>query len=133
MFSSISIKFGNPHPVLKYVCYRYRPSKTLLYVGGRGGGRGYGSLLHSRTQTTACTPEGGHRARLSGREEVSFYLLPLTLYAHKPFPSAHWPRPHNSPPPHLGSYARALLVSQDRRHLFITPCLQHTTILNTVA
>jgi hypothetical protein len=24
-------------------------------------------------------------------------------------------------PPHLGSYTRALLVSQDRRHLFVTP------------
>jgi len=26
-----------------------------------------------------------------------------------------------SPPPHLGSYTMALLVSQDRRHLFVTP------------
>ncbi len=26
-------------------------------------------------------------------------------------------------PPHLGSYTRALLASQDRRHLFVTPCL----------
>jgi hypothetical protein len=26
-------------------------------------------------------------------------------------------------PPHLGSYTRSLLVSQDRRHLFVTPCL----------
>jgi hypothetical protein len=35
----------------------------------------------------------------------------------------HWPRPRNSLlPPHLGSYTRALLVSQDR-HLFGTPCL----------
>jgi hypothetical protein len=25
------------------------------------------------------------------------------------------------PPPNLGSYARALLVSQDRRHLCVTP------------
>ncbi len=24
-------------------------------------------------------------------------------------------------PPHLGSYTRTLLVSQDRRHLFLTP------------
>jgi hypothetical protein len=31
-------------------------------------------------------------------------------------------------PPHLGSYTRALLVSQDRRHLFVTPCLQMTTL-----
>ncbi len=27
-------------------------------------------------------------------------------------------------PPHLGSFTRALLVSQDRRHLFVTPCEQ---------
>jgi hypothetical protein len=30
--------------------------------------------------------------------------------------------PQLPPPPHLGSNTRALLVSQDRRHLFITPC-----------
>ncbi len=37
----------------------------------------------------------------------------------------HWLIPRNSRPPplppHLGSYTRALLVSQDRRHLFVTP------------
>ncbi len=34
----------------------------------------------------------------------------------------HRLRPRNPlPPPHLGSYTRALLVSQDRRHLFMTP------------
>jgi hypothetical protein len=31
--------------------------------------------------------------------------------------------PPPSPPLHLGSYWRAFLVSQDRRHLFVTPCL----------
>ncbi len=35
---------------------------------------------------------------------------------------SHWLRPRNSPPPpHLNSFTRALLVSQDRRHLFVTP------------
>ncbi len=29
--------------------------------------------------------------------------------------------PATLPPPHLGSYTRALLVSQDRRHLCETP------------
>ncbi len=33
-----------------------------------------------------------------------------------------WLRPRNPLPPHLGSYTRALLVSQDRRHLFVPPC-----------
>jgi hypothetical protein len=37
----------------------------------------------------------------------------------------HWLKPRkcrNIPPvpPHLGSYTRVLLVSQDRRHLFVT-------------
>jgi hypothetical protein len=33
----------------------------------------------------------------------------------------HWLRPRISlPPPHLGSYTWALLVSQDRRHHFVT-------------
>ncbi len=34
--------------------------------------------------------------------------------------------PATPPPltPHLGAYTRALLVSQDRRHLFVTPCFK---------
>jgi hypothetical protein len=32
--------------------------------------------------------------------------------------------PHSPHPPHLGSYTRELLVSQDRRHLFVTPWIQ---------
>ncbi len=37
------------------------------------------------------------------------------------FSCTHLLRPSNlPPPPHLGSYTRALLVSQDRRHLFVT-------------
>jgi hypothetical protein len=42
----------------------------------------------------------------------------------------HWLGPVTPPPPAFGlmRYTRALLVSQDRRHLFLTPCaikLQH--------
>jgi hypothetical protein len=45
-------------------------------------------------------------------------LVGLNVHAH---PCTHWLRPSNSPPPpHLGSYTRTLLVSQDRRHLFVT-------------
>ncbi len=43
-------------------------------------------------------------------------------------------RPPPPPPPHLGSYTRALLVSQNRRHLFVTPCvstsLAHSSIIS---
>jgi hypothetical protein len=39
-----------------------------------------------------------------------------------------WLRPRNPPAPpppqHLGSYTSAILVSQDRRHLFVTPWYQ---------
>ncbi len=31
-------------------------------------------------------------------------------------------------PPHLGSYTMALLVSQDRRHLFVTPWCARTEL-----
>ncbi len=34
---------------------------------------------------------------------------------------SHWLRPPHPPPPHLGSYTGALLISQDGRHLFVTP------------
>jgi hypothetical protein len=41
----------------------------------------------------------------------------------------HRLRPRNSPPPpHLGSYTRALLVSQDRLHLFVTHIPQHPSV-----
>jgi hypothetical protein len=32
-------------------------------------------------------------------------------------------------PPHLGSYTRALLVSQDRRHIFVTTCASYTRLV----
>jgi hypothetical protein len=40
----------------------------------------------------------------------------------------HWLRPRNAPPPpvHMGSYTRALLVSHERRHLFVIPWLRVT-------
>jgi hypothetical protein len=49
-----------------------------------------------------------------------FGLLCVQLYS-----LAEAPQPNHSPspnPPHLGFYTMALLVSQDRRHLFVTPC-----------
>ncbi len=45
-------------------------------------------------------------------------------YVRSVYNCTDWLRPRNSlSPPNLGSYTRALLVSQDRRHLFVTPCL----------
>jgi hypothetical protein len=35
-----------------------------------------------------------------------------------------------SPPPHLGSHTCALRISQDRRHLFVTPCIR-CVVINT--
>jgi hypothetical protein len=44
---------------------------------------------------------------------------------------SYWLRPPQPPPPlptHLGSYTRMLLVSRDRRHLFVTPWLVPCTV-----
>jgi hypothetical protein len=67
-----------------------------------------------------------YRLRVKGRSTVP-YSLNMELDLHSLFElhvhsCTHWLRPRNSPlPPHLGSYTRALLVSQDRRRLFVTP------------
>jgi hypothetical protein len=41
----------------------------------------------------------------------------------------HWLR-SRTPSPHLGSYTRALLVSQDRRHLFVTPLTHYLLVVH---
>jgi hypothetical protein len=44
----------------------------------------------------------------------------------------HWLRPCNSLPPlprHFVSYTMTILVSQDRRHLFVTPCLHPLSVI----
>jgi hypothetical protein len=48
-----------------------------------------------------------------------------SLFGPHVYSCTHWPIPRNPPPPpHLGSYTRAVLVSQDRRrHLFVTPLI----------
>ncbi len=51
-----------------------------------------------------------------GVRSPKFFWAPVYSYS-----CSHWLRPRNSPlPPHLGSYTKALLVSQDRRHLDIS-------------
>ncbi len=55
-----------------------------------------------------------------GVRNLKFIFAPV-------YSCTHWLRPRNSPPPpHLGSYSRALLVSQDRRHLSVTPFSEHS-------
>ncbi len=70
---------------------------------------------------------GRHRTRihpvntLDHRLNMELDLQSLfELHVHS---CTHWLRPRKSLPPHLGSYTRALMVSQDRRHLFTTPCI----------
>ncbi len=50
---------------------------------------------------------------------VLLLLIPCHFDVHI---CTHWLRAPPLIPPHLVSYTRALLVSQDRRHLFMTPC-----------
>ncbi len=56
-----------------------------------------------------------HRLNMKLDLQSLFRLhVPMQLYS-----LAETPQPL---PPLLGSYTRALLVSQDRQHLFVTPC-----------
>jgi hypothetical protein len=47
--------------------------------------------------------------------------MELDLQSSMLYSLAETPQPPHPLPPHLGSYTRALLVSQNRRHLFATP------------
>jgi hypothetical protein len=50
-------------------------------------------------------------------------LFVLHVHCAQLYSLAETPQPAPPPiPPHLGSYTRALLFSQDRRHLVVTPC-----------
>jgi hypothetical protein len=52
-----------------------------------------------------------------------------SLFGFHVYSCTHWLRLRNSPLPlHLGSYTRALLVSKDRRHLFVTPLRSAHTV-----
>jgi hypothetical protein len=56
----------------------------------------------------------GHSSNMQLDLQSSFGLLCTAV----PYSLADTPQP---PPSHLGSHTRALLVSQDRWHLFVTP------------
>jgi hypothetical protein len=59
-----------------------------------------------------------HRLNMDGVRSPKFILALV-------YSCTHWLRPRHSPtPPHLGSYTRALLVSKDRRHLFVSTCFR---------
>jgi hypothetical protein len=67
---------------------------------------------------------------LSKRGEVLYHRLNMELdlqslfglhvYTVQLYSLSETPHP---PPPYFGTYTRALLVIQDRRHLFVTPCV----------
>jgi hypothetical protein len=72
----------------------------------------------------------------SARNKLNMELDLQSLFGLHAYSCTHRLRPRNSPlPPHLGSYSRAPMVSQDRRHLFVTPCckssqgLRYRTVL----
>ncbi len=60
-------------------------------------------------------PEQPHPQVKYGVRSPKFLRAPVSS-------CTHWLRPQPTPvPPRLGSYTRALLVSKDRRHLFVAP------------
>jgi hypothetical protein len=47
---------------------------------------------------------------------------------------SHWLRLRNPPPPRIWAHIRgALLVSQERRHLLVTPCPPHSSTAEQVS
>ncbi len=52
--------------------------------------------------------------RLNMELDLHYLLFVIFLFTHRV-------RPRNPPTRHLGSFARALMISQDKRHLFVTP------------
>ncbi len=52
-----------------------------------------------------------------------------SLFGLHVYSCTHWLRPRPPPPPDMSSYTRALLVSQDRRHLFVAPPEGSTKVL----
>ncbi len=72
------------------------------------------------TVYTPCAPnQPSHYPTIGWKwSQISFIWAPVNS-------CTHWLRLLYSPP-HLGSYTGALLVSENRRHLFVTPCPEHT-------
>ncbi len=83
---------------------------------------GYKELLLSLRKGDRICPEIGciKLWKSVGHMELDLQSI-FGLHMHN---CTHWLRPRNPPPlpPHLDSSSRALLVNQDRRHLFATPC-----------
>jgi hypothetical protein len=82
------------------------------------------SALSDQSGNNCIFPPSNKRS-LSRRAKVKYGVRSPNFIWAPVYSCTHWLRPCNSPPPlppHLGSYTRALLVIQDRRHLFVTPC-----------
>jgi hypothetical protein len=66
------------------------------------------------------------------KPQVKYGVRSLKFIWAPKYSCTHWLRPRNcnSPPspPHLGSYTRALLVSQDRRHIFVIPRIKQSKL-----
>ncbi len=81
---------------------------------------GYLSRLQS-TVNPSCLQEGVNLYYSTPWVKYGLYLQSLFgLHVHS-CTNVGWD-PATPPPAHLGSYTRALLVSQYRRRLFVTPC-----------
>ncbi len=84
-------------------------------------------------QRTSTSAAGRHRCQVKPRRRLladfgtyKYGVRSLKIIWAPLYSCTHWLRPRNSPPPfppHLGSYTRAILVSKDRRDLFVTPWL----------
>jgi hypothetical protein len=76
------------------------------------------SRTSSLTLWNRCACAVGLSLRLNIELDIQTFF---GLHVHRC--TIHWLRSRDSPPPLPHSYTRTLLVSQDRRHLFVAPCL----------
>jgi hypothetical protein len=95
----------------------------------------FGLHVHSCARNyRPCFRENQPKRSFSIKWKRAFWACFRENWVYKFGHCTHWLRPRNTPPPHLGSYKWALLVSQDRRHLFGTPYYRYIdAVLNHIA
>jgi hypothetical protein len=103
-------KHCNNDPQRDFFCSRCANSKIEF------------SIRFIKENNARVQPQKGRRRFVSicCTHRLNMDLDLQSLFVHS---CTHWLRTSNPLPSHLGSYTRALLVSQDKRHLFVTSWL----------
>ncbi len=101
-----------------------RPWKALL--SSLVGGDGQECIICIITEASLGVPHSLTRELLDYEYRLNMDISKVYLGSMCTAVHVGWDPRKPPPPPYLGSYTRALLVSQDRWHLFVTPWLRAT-------